>query len=67
MASWDHEGIIELFRRDPRLAADVLRGPLGITLPVFSEVRVEPATMGGLKPAQLHAESRRLRLSAQLA
>ena len=56
MASWDHEGIIELFRHDPRLAADLLRGPLGIPLPAFSEARVEPSTMADLKPAQVHAD-----------
>jgi hypothetical protein len=56
MASWDHEGIIELFRSDPRLAADLLGGPLGIALPVFSDARVEPSTMAELKPAQVHAD-----------
>jgi len=56
MASWDHEGIIELFRRVPRLAAALLRGPLGVTLPAFSEARVEPGTMAELKPAQAHAD-----------
>lgn len=39
MASWDHEGIAELFRRDPRLAADLLRDPLGITLPALLWLR----------------------------
>lgn len=56
MASWDHEGIIELFRSDPRLAADLLGGPLGVALPVFSDARVEPSTMAELKPAQVHAD-----------
>lgn len=56
MASWDHEGIIELFRRDPQLAADLLRGPLGVALPAFSDAHVEPSTMAELKPAQVHAD-----------
>lgn len=56
MASWDHEGIIELFRSDPRLAADLLGGPLGVALPAFSDARVEPSTMAELKPAQVHAD-----------
>jgi len=56
MASWDHDGIIELFRHDPRLAAYLLRGPLGVALPVFSEALVEPSTMAELRPAQVHAD-----------
>jgi len=56
MASWDHEGIIELFRSDPRLAAELLREPLGLELPAFSEARVEPSTMVELKPAEIHAD-----------
>lgn len=30
MSSWDHEGVVELFRREPKLVAERLGGPLGI-------------------------------------
>lgn len=56
MASWNHEGIIELFRSDPRLAAKLLQGPLGVALPAFSDARIESGTMADLKPAQAHAD-----------
>jgi len=56
MASWNHEGIIELFRSDPQLAAALLQGPLGVALPEFSDARVEPGTMVDLKPVQVHAD-----------
>jgi hypothetical protein len=56
MASWDHEGIIELFRNDPRLAPELLEGPLGVEVPKFSEVRAESGTMAELKPVEIHAD-----------
>jgi hypothetical protein len=55
--SWDHEGIVELVLKDPRLAALLLAGPLGVELPQFSEVRRQPATMTELKPARIHADA----------
>lgn len=56
MASWDHEGIVELFRSDPRLAAELLRGPLGIELPAFAEARIESGALTQLNPAELRAD-----------
>jgi hypothetical protein len=56
MASWDHEGIVELFRSDPRLAAELLRGPLGLELPPFAEARVETGALTQLNPAELRAD-----------
>ena len=56
MASWDHEGIVELFRSDPRLAAELLQGPLGLDLPAFVEARVESGAVTQLNPAELHAD-----------
>jgi hypothetical protein len=55
--SWDHEGIVELVRKDPRLAPLLLAGPLGVQLPEFSEARLEPATMAELTPAHIHADA----------
>lgn len=55
--SWSHEGIVELVREDPRLAPLLLSGPLGVTMPEFSEARFQPATMTELKPAHIHADA----------
>lgn len=56
MASWDHEGLVELFRSDPRLAAELLQGPLGVELPAFAEARVESGNLTQLNPAELRAD-----------
>jgi hypothetical protein len=56
MASWDHEGLVELFRSDPRLAVELLQGPLGLELPAFAEARVESGNLTQLNPAELRAD-----------
>lgn len=56
MPSWDHEGLVELFRSDPRLAAELLSGPLGLELPAFAEARVESGNLTQLNPAELRAD-----------
>ena len=56
MPSWDHEGLIELFRCDPRLAAELLASSLGVALPAYTDASVEPNTMAELQPAELHAD-----------
>ena len=56
MATWDHEGIIEVFRNDPRLAPELLQGSLGIGVPAFSEARIESATMTDHHPAEIRAD-----------
>jgi hypothetical protein len=56
MASWNHEGLVELFRSDPRLAAELLQGPLGLELPAFAEARVESGSLTQLNPAELRAD-----------
>jgi hypothetical protein len=56
MAFWDHEGIVELFRRDPNLVTEMLRGPLGVELPPFSVTRVESGTFSQLNPAELRSD-----------
>lgn len=56
MSSWDHEGIIELFRSQPRLVAELLQGPLGLELPTFSAARVESGALTQLNPAELRAD-----------
>jgi hypothetical protein len=56
MASWDHEGIVELFRTDPRLAPELLQGPLGVEVPAFSEARVEKGELPPLHPPELRCD-----------
>ncbi|HWN71925.1 MAG TPA: hypothetical protein VNM90_30005 [Haliangium sp.] len=56
MASWDHEGIIELFRNDPRLAPELLQSPLGVPIPAFSEARIESGTMTDHHPPEIRAD-----------
>ena len=56
MATWDHEGIIEVFRRDPRLAPELLWRTLGVAVPAFSEARIESGTMVDLHPPELRAD-----------
>ncbi len=43
MASMKHEGLVTLFRNRPALAAELLQGPLGLTLPAWAEARLAPA------------------------
>jgi hypothetical protein len=56
MASWDHEGLVELFRSDPRLAAELLQSLLGLELPAFAEARIESGALTQLNPAELRAD-----------
>jgi hypothetical protein len=56
MASWDHEGLVELFRTDPRLAAELLEELLGVELPAFENARVESGALTQLNPAELRAD-----------
>jgi hypothetical protein len=51
-ASWDHEGIAELFRSDPGLGVELLRGPPGVELPFFADARVETGALAQLNPAE---------------
>lgn len=56
MASWDHEGIIELFRNAPELVAQLLERSLAVPVPRFSDVQLESASMAELQPAEIHAD-----------
>jgi len=55
--SWDHEGILELFRSEPRLAAELLQSALGVALPAFSEARIESGELTQVNPAELRADA----------
>jgi hypothetical protein len=56
MPSLTHEGLIELFRNRPELAAELLRDVLHVELPAYSEARVESADLTDIKPAERRAD-----------
>lgn len=56
MPSFRHEGLVELFRNRPVMAVEVLREALGVAVPPFSEVRIEPADLSEVVPRELRAD-----------
>ena len=56
MPSYEHEGLIRLFRNRPELAPELLRDALSIELPAYSEARVESADLTDLEPAERRAD-----------
>ena len=56
MASMLHEGLLLLFRNRPTLAPELLRDALGLTLPDWSEARVESAELTEVVPTEYRAD-----------
>jgi hypothetical protein len=56
MPSYEHEGLIRLFRNRPELAPELLRDALRVELPAYSEARIESADLTDLEPAERHAD-----------
>lgn len=56
MPSLLHETLLLLFRTRPTLAPEVLRDALGMQLPAFTEVRIEPADLTEVVPRELRAD-----------
>jgi hypothetical protein len=56
MASMLHEGLLVLFRNRPALAPELLQGGLGLTLPTWSEARVESAEFTQVVPTEYRAD-----------
>ena len=56
MPSLFHEGLVDLFRRRPTLAPELLRDAMHAPLPPFDEVRVGDANLTELVPAELRAD-----------
>lgn len=56
MPSTLHEILVQLFRNRPELAPELLREALHITLPVYSEARVESAELTDIQPAEYRAD-----------
>jgi hypothetical protein len=57
MPTMTHEALIALFRNQPTLATTLLGGPLGVELPAFEQVRVEPADYTELVPTEYRADT----------
>jgi hypothetical protein len=56
MPSLQHEGLLELFRHRPTLAAELLHDALGLQLPSYSEARLESAELTEVLPTQYRAD-----------
>jgi hypothetical protein len=56
MASMQHEGLLLLFRNRPTLAPELLSEVLGLSLPPYSEARVESAELTEVVPTEYRAD-----------
>jgi hypothetical protein len=56
MPSQLHESHLMLFRNQPTLAADLIRGALGVELPAYKEARVASADLTDIEPAEYRAD-----------
>ncbi len=56
MPSQLHEVLVSFFQERPELAPLLLEQSLGVALPVYSEVKVESATLSDVNPAEYRAD-----------
>lgn len=56
MPSSLHEALIEMFRRRPTLAAELLADALGLDLTAYQQARVEPGELTDVLPTEYRAE-----------
>ena len=56
MPSHFHEALIMLFRNRPELAPVLLRDTLRVSLPEYTEVRIESAELTDIQPAEYRAD-----------
>lgn len=56
MPSKLHESLVELFRQQPSLAAELLTRVLGLGLPAYEQVRVEPGDCTHVVPTEYRAD-----------
>ncbi|MEL6184596.1 MAG: DUF4351 domain-containing protein [Myxococcota bacterium] len=54
--SYEHESLLELFRRRETLAVELLTGSLGVEVPSWSEVRVTEGDLGQIDPVETRAD-----------
>jgi hypothetical protein len=52
-----HEALIELFRQRPALAAELLRGQLGVPMPSYSNASVGSSDLTDLAPTEYRADA----------
>jgi hypothetical protein len=57
MPSLDHELLIELFRKQPELAAQLLRDALHVELPAYTEARLASSDLTELVPTEFRADA----------
>ncbi|TKC97972.1 hypothetical protein [Polyangium fumosum] len=65
MPSLPHEAILELFRNRPVLAAELLAEVFSVSLPAFTEARIESADIADVIPRELRADLLVLLLDGQ--
>lgn len=56
MPSSPHEGLVELFRQRPALAAELLAEPFDVDLPPYEQIRIESGDLGDLVPTEYRAD-----------
>ena len=54
--SYEHESLVELFRRRATLAVELLTGSLGVEVPSWSKVRVSEGDLGQVDPVETRAD-----------
>jgi len=56
MPSFDHEALLELFRRRPTLAPELLRDVLHVPMPLYEHIEVGDSTLTELSPTERRAD-----------
>jgi len=54
--SYEHESLLDLFRRRETLAVELLTGSLGVDVPSWSQVRVSEGDLGQIDPVETRAD-----------
>jgi hypothetical protein len=56
MPSMAHEILVDLFKKRPSLAAEILVEVLGLSLPDYTEARIASADLTEIQPAEYRAD-----------
>lgn len=56
MPSFLHESIVALFRNRPSLAPEVLEDSFAVTLPEYTEIRIEDSNLSEIIPTEYRAD-----------
>jgi hypothetical protein len=56
MPSHLHEVLVEMFRDRPKLAAEILAGPLGVAVPEFEQARLSSGALTDVAPTEYRAD-----------